>query len=75
MERERWIQSAINEVKNPNFFVRSGFPEVGLKRPAVREVADPIERWLAGLDPDEISKLGLWGGPKLPNASGIRSLS
>jgi hypothetical protein len=65
-ERESWITSAINEASNPNFFVGLEFGKVGMERPGVREIVRPIEDWLAGLDPDEISAAGLADAPELP---------
>lgn len=61
--REGWILGAIEEVKAPNFFVAIQFEHVGMKRPSVREVAEPIEAWLSGLDPDAID-LSLGDSPK-----------
>jgi hypothetical protein len=53
-ERENWIMAAIDRAENPNFFVRLEVERGGLERPSVREIVVPLERWLAGLDPDEV---------------------
>lgn len=53
--REGWILDAVNQAKNPNFFVRLvEFEQVGTQRPKESEVTRPLEEWLSGLDPDEV---------------------
>jgi len=53
--REGWILDAINHVKSANFFVGVDFGRVGIQRPRVGEITRPIEEWLSGLDPDEVT--------------------
>jgi hypothetical protein len=49
-----WLLDAINNAKSPNFFVRLvAVPSQGEQQLKRREIADPIERWLGSLDPDE----------------------
>jgi len=63
--REAWIKAAADEASNPNFFVGLEFERVGAQRPSVREIVNPLERWLDQLDPDEVSKEGLVDAPTL----------
>lgn len=64
-ERENWIMAAIDKAQNPNFFVRLEIERGGLERPSVREIVSPLERWLAGLDPDEVIAAGQHSYPTL----------
>lgn len=64
-QRENWIKAAINRAKNPNFFVALDFQRVGLERPADREIIAPLEEWLRGLNPDDVSAQGLTDAPEL----------
>jgi hypothetical protein len=50
--REAWILDAINRTNAPDFFLGVNFDHVGSQRPRVVEVTQPIERWLATLNPD-----------------------
>lgn len=65
-ERENWIMVAIDRAENPNFFVRLQIERGGLERPSVREIVAPLERWLAGLDPDEVIASAPHAYPTLP---------
>jgi hypothetical protein len=65
-ERENWIMAAIDRAENPNFFVRLEIERGGLERPSVRELVAPLERWVAGLDPDEVIAAGPHAYPTLP---------
>lgn len=51
-----WMVDAINHITTPNFFLRlvevKGRGEHQLRR---RELVAPLEQWLGGLDPDEVS--------------------
>jgi hypothetical protein len=60
--REGWILDAVNQAKNANFFVGLDFEHVGMERPRLREVTNPIEQWLESLDPDEVTTAILEGG-------------
>lgn len=51
-----WMLDAINHVTSPNFFLR--LVEVKQRGPDQlrrAEIVNPLENWLGGLDPDEIS--------------------
>jgi len=56
--RENWIMAAIDEARNPDFFVGLRFDRVGRERPTVREITGPLERWLTSLDADEVIAAG-----------------
>jgi hypothetical protein len=53
--REAWILDALDQGRSPNFSVSLSFDQVGLERPTTRQVVGPVEKWLADLDPDEVS--------------------
>ena len=63
--REAWITSAINRVRDPNFFVELEFEKVGTERPGLSEIVRPLESWLRSLDPDAISGQPLGERPEL----------
>jgi hypothetical protein len=65
-EREAAILAAIEKAQNPNFFVGVDFKEVGGRQPKVREIVEPLERWLEGLDPDDVLPHGYFDAPQLP---------
>jgi hypothetical protein len=55
-ERESWIMDAINRGTSTNFHVGVvAFERLGKNRPRDRDVYQPIERWLDGLDPDDVT--------------------
>jgi hypothetical protein len=60
--REGWILDAVNEAQSANFFVGVDFEHVGMERPKVGEITDPLENWLAGLDPNIVAASLLAGG-------------
>ncbi len=52
-----WLQDAINDVDNGNFFVNlRSVDSVGAERLKRREVAAPLQQWLDGLDPDHVTR-------------------
>jgi hypothetical protein len=65
-EREAAILAAIDKAQNPNFFVRVEFEKVGDEQPKVREIVEPLECWLGGLDPDDVLQRGYFDAPQLP---------
>jgi hypothetical protein len=65
-EREAAILAAIDTAQNPNFFVRAEFEKVGEEQPKVREIVEPLERWLGSLDPDDVLERGVFDAPQLP---------
>lgn len=61
-----WLQDAIDTIVDPRFFVSIADITPGPERLKKREVTVPLERWLAGLDPDQAEadhKAG-WGLPQ-----------
>jgi hypothetical protein len=64
-EREAAILAAIDKAQNPNFFVRAEFEKVGDEQPKVREIVEPLERWLESLDPDDVLQRGYFDAPQL----------
>lgn len=64
--REAWITGAINSVSHANFFVGIDFEQVGLERPRVHEITQPLLSFLDGLDPDEVATLDFADLPELP---------
>lgn len=54
--REGWIYDLVNEAHDPNFHVQLEFDAVGMERPKVAEIVRPLEKWLAGLDPDAVAE-------------------
>jgi hypothetical protein len=64
-EREAAILAAIDKAQNPNFFVRAEFQKVGDEQPKVREIVEPLERWLESLDPDDVLQRGYLDAPQL----------
>jgi hypothetical protein len=53
--REGWIMDAVNRGTSKNFYVLIEFEKVGAQRPKDQDVYRPLENWLAGLDPDQVS--------------------
>jgi hypothetical protein len=49
-----WICECTNRAKNPDFMVNLHIEEVGTEQPRVREIAKPLEDWLATLDADAL---------------------
>jgi hypothetical protein len=50
-----WLLDAMNDVHNGNFFVRVVEVEhKGTNRLKNREIAEPLQTWLDGLDPDDV---------------------
>jgi hypothetical protein len=64
-EREAAILAAIDMAQNPNFFVGAEFEKVGEEQPKVREIVEPLERWLGSLDPDDVLQRGVFDAPQL----------
>jgi hypothetical protein len=46
--REAWIKAAVDQAKNPDFFVSLTIERGGMERPAVRQIVAPLEKWLGG---------------------------
>lgn len=65
-ERDGWIIAAIEKASSPNFDIQLEVERSGLQRPAVREIVEPVERWLAALDPDDAIAAGYDARPTLP---------
>lgn len=65
-EREAPILAAIDKAQHPNFFVRAEFEKVGKEQPRVSEIVEPLERWLDGLDADDVLQRGYFDAPELP---------
>lgn len=49
------LREAVERVQAPAWFVGVDVDAVGEKTPGRRDVTDPIERWLAGIDPDAVT--------------------
>jgi hypothetical protein len=49
-----WVCDCVNEAKNPDFMVDLEFPTAGKHRPAKQKIIDPLEKWLATLDADQV---------------------
>jgi hypothetical protein len=62
--REAAILAAIDQARNPDFTVGLAIEKVGDQQPKVREITAPLERWLAGFDPDEVLKLDIFDAPQ-----------
>jgi hypothetical protein len=65
-EREAAILAAIDKAQNPNFFVSVEFEKVGPEQPKVSEIVEPLERWLDGLNPDDVLQGGYFDAPQFP---------
>lgn len=52
--REGWILDALNRGTSDSFFIGIEFEQVGTERPSDREIFEPVESWLASLDPDDV---------------------
>lgn len=63
--REEWILAAIEKASNPDFYVHLEFEKVGLERPRDSEIAEPLQKWLDGLDPDRVGSEDLLNSPVL----------
>ncbi|MGW0158469.1 hypothetical protein ACWDUN_04005 [Mycobacterium sp. NPDC003323] len=50
-----WIFEATNRARNPNFMVDIEIRRAGKQRPKASEIIEPLEQWLAALDPDAVS--------------------
>jgi hypothetical protein len=64
-KREAAVLAAVDEAKNPNFTVRLEIEEVG-DQPKEREIVEPLEGWLAGLDYDDVRARGFLDAPQWP---------
>jgi hypothetical protein len=53
-KEEAAIFDAIDTARNPNFYVTLDIEARGSQQPPVRSITEPLERWLGGLDPDDL---------------------
>lgn len=53
--RAAWIFDLTNRAQSANFMVGLSIRKHGTERPAARELVPRLERWLNGLDPDQVS--------------------
>jgi hypothetical protein len=53
--REGWIIDAANRGTSTSFYVGIEFDQVGTLRPKDRAIYEPLEQWLATLDPDRVA--------------------
>jgi hypothetical protein len=61
--REDPILDIINNIPNELFLVAVSFQAVGVQQPSRREITTAIQRWLSGLDPDELlARIHRWAG-------------
>jgi hypothetical protein len=49
-----WVCDCVNDAKNPDFMVDLEIPTEGRQRPGEKEIQDPLEKWLARLDADQV---------------------
>jgi hypothetical protein len=64
--REAAILAAVDHATNPNFTVRLEVEQVGHDQPKVREITEPLEQWLSGLDPDDVLGESIFDAPQKP---------
>jgi hypothetical protein len=64
--RETAILPAVDQATNPNFAVRLEIEQVGPDQPKVREITEPLEQWLSGLDPDDVLAESIFDAPQKP---------
>lgn len=57
------LYAAIERVRNQDFLLHTELRRVGETTPGRRLVADPLDRWLATLDPDVVRRDADVGGP------------
>jgi hypothetical protein len=62
--REPAVLAAVDTARNPNFTVRLEIEEVGDEQPKVREIVEPLEQWLSGLDPDDVLEGDIFDAPQ-----------
>jgi hypothetical protein len=63
--REEWILAAIEKAESNDFYVHLEFEKVGMERPKDSDIAEPLQKWLDGLDPDQVGSEDLLNGPVL----------
>ncbi len=61
--RAEQLYAAIERVNNRNFLLHTELRKVGRSTPARKLIADPLDRWLAGLDPDDLRRQAEAGEP------------
>lgn len=49
-----WVCDCVNDAKNPDFMVDLEIPTAGNKRPSKAKIVEPLEKWLATLDADQV---------------------
>ena len=62
--REAAILTAVDQAKNPNFTVRLEIEQIGTDQPKVREITEPLEHWLSGLDADDVLDESIFDAPQ-----------
>jgi hypothetical protein len=62
--REAAVLAAVDTARNPNFTVSLKIEKVGDEQPKVREIAQPLEQWLSGLDPDDVLERDIFDAPQ-----------
>lgn len=55
------LREAVERIEAPAWFVGLDVQAVGDKTPGRRDVTEPVQRWLDGLDPDAVSALATAG--------------
>jgi hypothetical protein len=63
-DHEAAVLAAVDKAKNPNFTVRLEIEQVGDEQPKVREITEPLEQWLSGLDPDDVIDESIFDAPQ-----------
>jgi hypothetical protein len=62
--REAAILAAVDQATNSNFTVRLEIEQVGEDQPKVREITEPLDHWLSGLDPDDVLGRSIFDAPQ-----------
>jgi len=57
--------AAVEKAHSVNFYVHIEFEAVGTERLKDAEIVEPLQRWLDGLDPDQIEAAGIDNAPEL----------